>query len=188
MKNAYITGYRSYELGLFSDDDIKVKGLRYFLKKREIERLENGYDWFLFAGQLGVEYYAFDEALKLKEDYPELKVAVMFPFKDFGSQWSEKNQLILQEYHQKADFVGYVSQEPYHSPEQLKRHQQFMLQSTAGAIVIYDDEVDSKSKYFLYAAERYKAQHDYELTCYDLYDLQESFYDFAEENQEILKG
>lgn len=187
MKNAYITGYRNYELGLFSDDDPKVKGLRYFLRKREIELLDEGYDWFLFGGQLGVEYYAFDEALKLKHDYPELQLAVMFPFENFGEQWSEKNQMALQHYHQAADFVGCVSKRPYTSPEQLRQHQQFLLQSTKAALVVYDDEVPGKSRYFIRDAEQYAQHHDYQLMRYDLYDLQESFYSYMEENQEFLK-
>lgn len=182
MKNAYLTGYRSYELGIFSNTDAKVAGIAAFMRKREIELLDEGYDWFIFSGQLGVEYYAFLEALKLKEDYP-LKIAVMFPFHDFGSGWSEKNQAVLQHYKADADFVGYVSKENYHSPSQLKRHTQFLLYATECAIVLYDDEVESKTKFFINDALNYQKEHEYKLTVYSLYDLQESLYEEMPEEQ-----
>lgn len=177
MKNAYITGYRSYELGILSDQDQRIEGLSRFLRKRELELLDEGYDWFIFSGQLGIEYYAFVEAIALKDEGYDLSLAVMLPYTNFGEQWSEKNQWKLNEYKEKADFVGFTSNEPYQTPQQLKQHTQFLLYATTGAVVLYDDEVTSKVKFFVNDAQYYKQSHDYELKLYSLFDLQESVYE-----------
>ena len=181
-RNAYITGYRSYELGIFSDQDPKVEGLSCFLRKRLLELIDDGYEWFLFSGQLGVEYYAFLEAVKLKNEGYAISISVMFPYQGFGDNWSEKNILKLQTFKEQADFVGYTSQETYHSPQQLKKHTQFLLYATQTSIILYDDEVASKSKFFVNDALQYQQDHDYTVRLYSLYDLQESMYEEAEED------
>lgn len=177
MRNYYITGYRHYELGIFSDRDERVKVLKQFLKKVEIELLEEGIEWFLFAGNLGIEHDAFMEAVKLKEEYPELRLGVIFPFADFGSQWNENNQLILMDYKEKADFIDYVSHSPYQNPSQLRNHTQFMLQHTEGSMLIYENEHEGKTKFFLSEAEKYQENHPYEIRQYSLEDVQNFLFD-----------
>lgn len=183
-KNVYITGYQSFELGIFSDKDEKVKGLRYFLRKRLLECLDEGYEWFMFSGKLGVEYYAFEEALSLKEEYPELSIALILPFEDYGTSWNESNQQKLSFVKSHADFVGYVSKGSYESVQQLKLHTNFLLNHTQLSIVIYDDEVNGKVKYFVKDVLDYSKVHHYQLRLYSLYDLQEAIYElYAKENE-----
>lgn len=177
MRNYYITGYRHFELGIFSDKDERVSVIRKFLRKIEISLIEEGIDWFLFGGNLGIEYDAFCEAVDLKEEYPDLKLGVIFPFADFGSQWNDRNQLILLDYKEKADFIDYVSKKPYESPSQLKNHTQFLLQHTEGAVLLYEDEHEGKTKFFKQEAERYAEKKPYVIRQLSLEDVQNFLYD-----------
>ncbi len=40
MSRLWLTGYRSYELGIFSDSDPKLKVIKFTLKNRLIEKLK----------------------------------------------------------------------------------------------------------------------------------------------------
>lgn len=177
MRNYYITGYSHFNLGIFNEQDERLKIIKNFLRKIEIELLEDGIDWFLFSGQLGIEYDAFNEALQLKEEYPDLKLGVLFPFERFGENWNEKNQLRLSDYHQRADFVDYVSKRPYETPAQLKKHTQFLLSHTEGSVLLYDEEYPSRTRYFLKDAQQYSEHHPYQIQQYRLEDIQNFVYD-----------
>lgn len=176
MPNFYITGYRSYELGIFGEKDPKIKYLKRFIHNGLIDCVESGIDWFIFAGNLGVEYYAFEEALNLKSDYPELKLGVLFPFSNFGESWGEQNQYKKQRYQTEADFVDYYSRKPYEAPWQLQQHTQFLLRHTQGTWMIYDKEHPGKTQYFLNEAEKYAEQIAYDIKRYTLDDIQDSLY------------
>lgn len=172
MRNYYITGYSHFELGIFNEQDERLKILKQFLRHLEIELLEEGIEWFLFSGQLGIEYDAFNEALALKQDYPHLKLGVLFPYSNFGERWNEANQLRLADYKQKADFTGYVSKQPYQNPSQLKNHTHFLLTHTEGTALLYDEEYPGRLRYFLADAKSYSQQQPYKIQQYRLDDLQ----------------
>ena len=76
----WVTGYRSYELGVFANNDPKVKVIKYLLKKHFEQKFNDGLEWVITGGQLGVEQWAAEAAIELKEEYPELKVSLMYPF------------------------------------------------------------------------------------------------------------
>ena len=70
----WVTGYRSYELGVFQDSDPKVLVIKDLLKRHFEQKFNEGLEWIISSGQLGVEQWALETALEMKKDYPELKV------------------------------------------------------------------------------------------------------------------
>jgi len=102
--------------------------------------------WLVFTGNLGFEFWAFEVALELKEEY-DFQVAVIFPFATHGEKWNEANQEKLARFKQ-ADFVKY-SYEAYENPSQFKIYQQFLIDNTDGAYVFYDSEAETNLKYFI---------------------------------------
>ncbi|WP_125572957.1 DUF1273 domain-containing protein [Levilactobacillus huananensis] len=184
MSRLWVTGYRSYELGVFGTEDKKLLVLKDALKKVLISKIENGTDWLITGGQLGVEQWVIEVALTLKEDYPELKIAMMTPFAEFGNNWNEANQAQLASLMSRTDFHEPVSAQPYHSPQQLRNYQEFMLTHTDEAVMVYDLEVEGKPKYDYRAIEQFQEQHTYPLTMVDMEWLQES----ANEYQENLNN
>lgn len=172
MKNLLISGYRSYELQIFSDEDIKLKFLKSYLKD-EIKRLiEEGWQWFIITGQLGVEQWAAEVVLELKPDYPEIKLAILFPYEGFGNQWNEENQLKLKNISNEADYVNYTSQEPYFTPKQLQANQEFILRNVDGVLLVYDDEYPGKSKYLKQALEQFKPENNFSIFQTTMSDLE----------------
>ncbi|MDB1552862.1 DUF1273 domain-containing protein [Latilactobacillus sakei] len=184
MKRLWLTGYRSYELGVFGDSDEKLKVIKYSLKKQLNNYLDDGLEWLITGGQMGIEQWGIQVAQELKIDYPELKVAMMLPFSDFGQQWNEQNQGTLMTLKAQVDFCEPVIKAPYSGPQQLRQYQQFMLTHTDGALLYYDREAPGKPEYDAKAIETYQEQHEYPNNQVDFFELQDLVNELAElENQ-----
>ncbi|MCA9766284.1 MAG: DUF1273 family protein, partial [Carnobacterium sp.] len=143
--NLLVSGYRSFELGIFKDDDPKIAIIKKCLKEEIKAYIEEGVQWILTTGQFGVEQWTIEVVEELKIDYPEVKQGIIFPFMEFGSNWNEKNQLALMKLKETVDFVDSVSHKPYKDPSQLKNHQSFLLQKTQAALLVYDPENEGKT-------------------------------------------
>ncbi|GAP00541.1 DUF1273 domain-containing protein [Fructobacillus ficulneus] len=182
MSRIWITGYRTYELGVFKDTDPKVQVLKYAIKKTLMEQIDQGLEWVLTGGQLGVETWTVEVALELKQDYPELHVALFLPFGHFGSQWKESSQAKLADLKTKVDFYADVHKEDYQSPHQLRQYQDFLLNHSDGAVMVYDVDYPGKAQYDYQAIEDFRTQRPYPLQIVTMDDLQE----FASDYQEAL--
>lgn len=184
MQRVWITGYRAFELGVWSDKEPKFKVISYALERLIKQALEEGLTWVITGGQMGIEQWAAQTALKLKADYPELKVAMMTPFMDFGSQWKDENRTNLSLLTSQVDFTASVSDHGYSSPQQLRNYQEFMLSHTDGAILVYDVDNEGKSRYDYDALVKWQEQHaDYAVTIVDFDQLQEFSYEFEENSK-----
>ena len=169
----WVSGYRSYELGIFKNDDQKIDVLKYCLHKTFERYLDNGLEWIISGGQLGIEQWALEEATLFTKDYPEVKTALMYPYTQFSKNWKEDKQIKLEQIERQVDFCASVSQAPYTSPSQLRNYQRFMLMHTDMAVFIYDKEHPGKTKYDLTAIENFQKNNDYELELIDMYQLQD---------------
>ncbi|MGM0239600.1 DUF1273 domain-containing protein [Enterococcus sp. AZ103] len=176
IKKIYITGYQSYELGIFTEKDPKVAVIKNVLKNQIIQLIENGLEWIMISGALGCELWAGQIINDLKQQYPEIKLAVIFPFKDFGSNWNEANQLLLQTVVSQADFVDSVSHKPYENPSQFKNHINFLLQHTDASLIVYDQEYPGKTRYFLRDVENFQKNKTYQIFPITMDDLENSVY------------
>lgn len=174
MKRIYLSGYRSFELGIFKESDAKIEIIKKVLKERLVSYLEEGLEWVMLSGNLGVEQWAGEVLKELKKVYPEFRIALLLPFEEFGNNWNEKNQTALFELKQQVDYVNTVSHQPYNTPQQLKNHTQFLLSHTDGSLLLYDEEHPGKTDYYYKDARKYQETHDYQLELITMYDLQNS--------------
>ena len=167
LKSILISGYRSYELNIFNQTDLKLLYLKEFIKDRLVQYIENGVEWFVITGQLGIELWAGEVLLELKEEYPEVSLAVLLPFTGFGENWNETNKTMFEEIIHQADYVNYTSNKDYESPAQLKGNQIFSVRNTDGAFIIYDtmvgESADGKPKYLYELILQYQENSTYEL-------------------------
>lgn len=69
-KVIYVSGYRSFELGVFKENDPKIQVVKNVLKKELHQLAEEGLEWVLVSGNLGVELWAVQIVAELKEEYP----------------------------------------------------------------------------------------------------------------------
>ncbi|MDR3189704.1 MAG: DUF1273 domain-containing protein [Lactobacillaceae bacterium] len=182
MQRIWITGFRSAELGLFGNKDPKRDVLLFALTKLLTRRLDEGAEWLITGGQMGIEQLAIEAGLALKTTHPELKIAMMLPFKDFGANWNEANQAKLQQLKSQVDYAAATSSLAYQNPQQLKGYQEFMLTHTDLGVVFYDEQApESKTRYTYEAMQARHAQNAYEYQLIDFDKLQE----FANEYQEM---
>ncbi|MFT9388543.1 MULTISPECIES: DUF1273 domain-containing protein [Leuconostoc] len=190
MSRLWVTGYRSYEIGTFGDKDPKITVMKYALTQALREQLELGLEWVITGGQLGIEQWTVEVVAELKTSFPDLKIAMMFPFQDFGKQWQANNQEKLQQLTTQCDFVAHVSTVPYQGPQQLQNYQQFMLAHTDAALLVYDPDFEGKTQYDFQAIKQQQAVMPYPLTQIDMYQLQEYATEYEEkraEEQDLFK-
>ena len=186
MRRLWLTGYRSYELNAFQDDDPKVAVVKRVLTQRLTSLLEEDDDefWVITGPQLGVEQWGAAVALELKKNFRQLKVAMMLPFADFGQQWNATNRDRLLNLRDRVDFAREVTTKPYESPEQLRLYQRFMLDHTDSMLMVYDPDHPGKPKYDYELAQKYGDQQDYPVDLVDFDELQEAAIEWGEEQRE----
>ncbi|MGX7419262.1 DUF1273 domain-containing protein [Carnobacterium gallinarum] len=174
MSNLIISGYRSFELGVFKEDDPKIAVIKKCLKDNLTNLIETGVEWILIGGQSGVEQWGAEVVNELKEDYPEIKLGVIFPFYEFGGNWNEINRMKLEKIKSSADFTDSTSHKPYENPNQLRAHQQFLLDHSDAALLVYDPEFEGKTKYLHEAIQRQATVKEYPCYLIDFDQLQNS--------------
>lgn len=167
MPTFLVTGYKNFELGIFSEKDPKLQVIKTAIRKDLVKMLEEGVDWFIFQGNLGFEHWCLSVAKELKEEYA-FQMACIFPFANHGESWSESNQIILQEFKQ-LDYVNH-SFLTYTNPGQLAQHQEFLMNHSDGAYLFYDSELETSLKYF---DQKVRAREDYDLYRLDFERLNE---------------
>ncbi|WP_295728672.1 DUF1273 domain-containing protein [uncultured Limosilactobacillus sp.] len=189
MYRVWLTGYRAYELGVFQDNDPKIKVIKNVLKNALIDRLNNHSDqfWVISGPQMGVERWGLEVAQSLKKQYPQLKTSIMEPYAQVAARWKEENQEKLAVALNQVDFHALVSNQPYHSPQQLRNYQDFMLKHTDELLTVFDvdreteSEQTSKPFWDYQAAIKFQQKHNYEVMTIDFDELQDKAQELAEQ-------
>ncbi len=182
MKNLYVTGYRSYEMNIFNSKDEKLPFIKKAIAKQLEYYIDSGLEWVIISGELGTELWTVEVIEELRAEYPDLKIAILFPYYNFGENWNEENTSALEKAKSNAQYVDYTSKEAYQNPNQLKMNQAFIVNHTDGALLLYDKEYEGKPKFALEIIEKRQEDSDYFLdmiTMFDLQDIvnQEQFYE-----------
>ncbi|AKP68382.1 hypothetical protein ABM34_02785 [Companilactobacillus ginsenosidimutans] len=182
MKNLWVTGYRSYELGIFKPDDPKIKVIQKLFEERFVNYAEDGMEWVLSGAQLGTEQIIGPAVQEVKNKGYNIKHAVMLPFANFGDQWNDNNKSLLNIFLRNADYVNKLTSLGYHSGIQLRTWQNFMLQHTDGALIFYDPDSGGKPKYDYSAMESYVDRgNDYSIELIDFDEMQDFANSLSEE-------
>ncbi|SHF18718.1 Uncharacterized SPBc2 prophage-derived protein YoqJ [Atopostipes suicloacalis DSM 15692] len=184
MEKILISGYRSYELNIFNQTDPKYKYLKKFIENRLTTFIENGVEWFIIGGELGIELWAGEIVLELKEQYPEINLAIILPYTSFGENWNETNRGLLESVIHQADYVNYTSSKDYESPKQLNANQVFNIRNTDGAFLIYDtmtEEAAAGKPKFLYdLIIQYQERTEYELHLASFEEIEFFIHEYEE--------
>ncbi|MGT2960735.1 DUF1273 domain-containing protein [Streptococcus caballi] len=146
MSSILISGYKSFELGIFQDKDERLKIIKKAIKSDLVRFLEEGVDWLIFTGNLGFEYWALEVAKELQLEY-DFQIASIFIFENQGQNWNEANQIKLEKF-KSVDFVKY-SYPTYENPNQFRSYNHFLISNTDGAYIFYDQEHETNLKYLL---------------------------------------
>ncbi|MFZ0368967.1 MAG: DUF1273 domain-containing protein [Halobacillus sp.] len=175
MKTIVVTGYKPMELGIFNPEDAKVSFIKEAIKKRILSLLDEGLEWVLISGQMGVELWTGEVVLDLKEEY-SINLGIIPPFENQQERWKEAYQLVYEEVTMMADFHKPVYNKGYEGPHQFRAKDQFLVEHSDGCLVLYDEDTKGSPDYFLTAASNYAASHTYPIlyiTPLDLDDIVE---------------
>lgn len=172
IKTLFVTGYKPHELGIFNEKHPGIIIIKKALEQEFRALLEEGLEWVVISGQLGVEIWAAEVILELKIEYPNLKYSVITPFLDQQKNWNEVKQQQFSYILNKADFTTSVTKRPYEAPWQFVEKDKFIIQNTDALLLVYDEDNEGSPKYVKQLAEKFAEQHDYELLKITAYDLQ----------------
>ena len=172
MVSVLVVGYKAFDLGIFGDKDQRLKIIKAAIRRDLIYLLENGMKWLVFTGNLGFDVWVLEVAKELQEEY-NFQLATIFIFENQGENWNEVNQEKLANF-KNVDFIKYAYPS-YENPSQFRTYNQFLLESTDGAYLFYDEENETKLKYLYRMMKENEQYHIKKLTFNDLNELAENF-------------
>jgi uncharacterized phage-like protein YoqJ len=167
-----ISGYKPFELGIFQKDHSSVAYIKLAIKKNLIQMIDEGLEWVLISGQLGVELWAAEVVFELQMEHPGLKLAVITPFLNQEKGWNEKNQEWYETILAGADFIDSVSKKDYEKPWQFRLKNQFFIEKSDCLLLLYDQEKEGSPKYLYEMSVQYQHHHVYPVQLITFYDLQ----------------
>lgn len=183
MSRLYMTGYKSYELGIFEAKSIKLMYLKKYLRYQLIQWIENGIEWFVTGGQNGIELWCAEQIILLKKEYPNIKLAVMPPFNNQETRYNEFDQILYSKVTALADYYQPLYKGEYEHPRQFIFRDQFMLSHTDSCLLIYDEESEGSPKYFYNKVKEHQEKTDYQLQQITFYDISDYIQNLIEEEQ-----
>lgn len=172
MKRLAITGYKQHELGIFDEKHPGIRIIKKAIENRLLSFLDEGLEWVLVSGQLGVETWAAEVVLALQQEHPNLQLAVMPPFLEQEKNWNEQKQ---EQYHAivgQADFYKPLTNRPYEAPWQFIEKDKFFLRNSDGMLLVYDEENEGSPKFVKRLAEQFAEKTNYEVFPITADDLQ----------------
>ncbi|MBZ5479043.1 DUF1273 domain-containing protein [Bacillus sp. T_4] len=173
MKVLTVTGYKPFELGVFNEKHQGITYIKKALYKKLQELVEDGLEWVLISGQLGVEIWAAEVVFDLQLDYPELQLAVLTPFLEQEEKWNEVNKELYEFVLSQADYVDSITKKKYESPAQFRLKNQFLVEKSEGICLVYDEEHEGSPKYMLETAKKRAEREEYPIIMVTSHDLQD---------------
>lgn len=124
------TGHRPEKLKR-SEEEIK-KGLEEAIAKAVID----GYTTFITGMARGVDIWAGQIVLRLRQNNPGLKLIVALPYPDCDSRWSANWRKQFADVLEAADLVKVIS--PIYSMAFFQKRDEWMVGQSSRVIAVYD--------------------------------------------------
>lgn len=172
MKRLVITGYKQHEIGVFDDKHPGVAFIKKALENHIVQLIDDGLEWVILSGQLGVETWAAELVIELKKEFSQLKYAIITPFLDQEKKWNDTKQEKYREICEKADFHTSVTKKPYEGPWQFIEKNKFIIRNSDGMLIVYDEENEGSPKFMKELAQKYAERQDYHIISISADDLQ----------------
>jgi len=152
MKILTVTGCKPMELSIFSEEDPRIEFVKKAIEKRLIGFIEEGLEWVLISGQMGVEIWTAEVVLDLKEKY-DINIGIIPQFENQEIRWPEPLQHKYQELMFTADFFQPIYNGDYKGPYQFRARDMWLVDKSDGAIMLMDEEYPGSAGYFHEAAK-----------------------------------
>ncbi|WP_338048359.1 DUF1273 domain-containing protein [Paraliobacillus sediminis] len=184
IKRLTITGYKSFEINIFKIDDQKVVFIKKAIEKRLISLIEEGLEWVIVSGQMGVELWAAEVVMDLQDTY-DVKLAIIPPFDNQESRWPEPYKEAYQQAIMQADFFELLYQSDYKGPHQFKAKNKWLLEKSQASLILVDEENPGSVKFFLEEAKKRNNQTDYAIYYITPFDLDDIVQEWLENNPDL---
>ncbi|MCZ8516195.1 SLOG family protein [Paenibacillus filicis] len=172
MNRVLVTGYKASELGIFSLKHPGIAIIKKAIKKQLLALMDEGLEWVIVSGQWGVELWAAEAVLELREEGEPLRLAVITPFLEQDEKWSEEKKKLYSGVTRQADYVNSVTKSKYVGPWQFQETNKFLLRHSDGLVLLYDEDTAGSPRFIKEQAERWAQTADYRLVYITPYDLQ----------------
>lgn len=172
IKRLVVTGYKPHEIGVFDEKHPGVGYIKKALKAHLVALLEDGLEWVIVSGQLGVETWSVELVIELKETYSQLKYAIITPFLEQEKNWNDTKKEKYQKICAKADYQVSVTKKPYEGSWQFIEKNKFVIRNSDGLLIVYDEENEGSPKFIREEAIKYAAVNDYRIIGISADDLQ----------------
>lgn len=164
VRHLLVTGYRAHELGIYDSKHPGIPWIKKALANRLIPLVEEGLEWVITPGQYGVDLWAGEVVLELKQQYPHLKLGIITAHAGPEEKWKEEKQEEYRRVAAGADYYGAVSNRPYEGSWQFRARDDLLFRKTEGILLFYDDEAaEGSPKYTKERAEKLRETRDYAL-------------------------
>jgi len=172
IKVLAVTGYKPFELGIYSNQHQAIPFIKKAIHKELLRLIELGLEWVIISGQLGVELWAAEVVYDLQLEYPHLKLGVFTPFLNQEEKWNEEHKEYYEFILSQADYVGSLTNKKYDNPSQFRLKNEFFVRKSNALLILYDVEKEGSPKYMLEAAKKRKKGGNYTILPITFYDLQ----------------
>ncbi|WP_044476899.1 SLOG family protein [Oceanobacillus massiliensis] len=171
MKILTVSGYKPMELGIFKENDDRIMFIKSAIEKRLIGFIEEGLEWVLISGQMGVELWTAEIVLDLQESY-DIKLGIFPPFENQDSRWPDNLKEKYQEMIMLADFYQPLYQGDYKGPYQFKAKNLWFIDKSDACLLLMDDEFPGSNR-FLYDTAK-ASEKDYTVFTITAADLDDA--------------
>ena len=172
MKTIVVSGYKSTELGIFKENDPRVAFIKAAIEKRLISFIEEGLEWVIITGQLGVEMWTAEVVLDLKDNY-DINIAMIPPFENQENRWPDPLKEKYQELTFIVDFFQPLYKGEYKGPYQFQAKNKWLVDKSDGCLLLMDEDNQGSNKYLYDIAKVKEGYQVYLITPIDLEDIVE---------------
>lgn len=160
------------ELNIFRVDDQRITFIKAAIRKRLVGFVEEGLEWVIVSGQMGVEIWAAEVVKELREQY-DVRLALIPPFENQETRWPESIQQVYQELTFAADFYKPLYAGDYKGAYQFKAKNRWLIEKSDGCLILMDEDHPGSGHYFYQAAKEVADYPVYLITPADLDDAVE---------------
>lgn len=147
LKVLVVTGYKPTELSIFSEEDERITYIKAAIAKRLTGFIEEGLEWVLLSGQMGIELWTAEVVFDLQADY-DIKLGVIPPFENQQTRWPEALQQKYEELQLLADFFKPLYSGEYKGAYQFKARDKWLIDKSDGCLLLLHDEYPGSVKFF----------------------------------------
>lgn len=122
------------------------------LRKEILQAIDSGYTTFLTGMSRGVDLWAADIIIHLREQNPKLKLIGVIPFEGFECKWPVDWKKHYKLVRKELDWLHVVSKE--YSPEVYQKRNQFMVDHSALVLAVFNGKPGGTLNTINYAQEK----------------------------------